>query len=528
MTRPLFFVLVVVALVYLPLVGAGYVWDDHALIEANGVLDAPTWSGVFEHDLWWGTGGYRTAYYRPFLTVTLLVDRYLLGARPWTAHLHSLAWHLIATGLVGVAVGRHASARAAAVAAAVFGLHPIQSEAVAWISARNDLLAGVGVLGAIVAGGRRNLPLTALATCFAMLAKESGAMTPLLLMAWGYAWSKRVPGAVLVASLTGLLLAVVLRGNATLGDPTAAFPFGSRDPLTPAWTLVHTVSWFVWPWPLTSTSTVYGGPPGVVAGVAALVALLSAGVAIRQEPRRAGLLTAFALVSFAPSVGGLLLYQTVGERYLYLPLIGVAALAGPILAGLSPRVTVPIAGAALLAISVRLPDWRDDAALFTAAARRQPDAYSLSLAGKVLIDVNRSEEALADLEASLRARPAYPFACRFITTAARDVLTWPEIVARVDPWIAAGCRGIPGFDDALMMSAARAGDWDRVRLWTGTVAAIDHSGRFNVVLAALYARDGDLLSFAWLCQDQEEGAGSFRARVLPLLQQPLAPNPPPL
>ena len=528
MTRPLALVLLVVALAYGQVLVAGYIWDDHALIGANTVLDAPTWDAVFGRDLWWGTGGYQTAYYRPMLTISLLVDRYLLAADPALAHLHSLGWHLLATALVGVVVGRHAGAASGAVAAAVFGLHPIQSEAVVWISARNDLLATTGVLFALVAGERGWVVPTAAATMFAMLAKETGAVTPLLLIAWGYAWNRRIATPVLVASVVGLGLAAALRGAAALAEPTPAFPFGARDPWASVWALARTTSWFVWPWPLTSTTTVYTGRPGAPVWIGAAVVLGLAGLAARREPARVGALLVFAALALAPSVGGLFLYQTVGERYLYLPIVAVAAILGSILYAAPRWVGGGLAAAALVALGLRVRDWKDDATFFVAAAERQPDAYSLSLAGKVLLDARRSEEALQYLEASVTVLPSYPFGCRFITAAARDALTWSETVARAPGWMAVGCRGIPGFDDALAMSAARAGDWDRAAALTAATFATDHSGRFNVVSAAVRAREGDLLGFAFICADQEEGAGSFRARVLPLLQQPLALNLPPL
>lgn len=525
MTRALVLVLGAVALVYLRVLGLGYVWDDHLLVEGNRALAEPSWSTIFQRDLWWGTGGYATPYFRPALTLSLLLDRGLTGSAAWAAHLQSLGWHLLATALVGVVVGRAAGDRAGAFAAAVFGLHPIQSEAVVWVSARNDLLAGVGILVAIAAEGR--LGAVALGTLLAALSKETGYTTPLLLAFWSMAWGRRPARAVLLASVGGLLVAAVLRRFATLGVPFPAFPFGADDPLAGVWALLRYTSWFVWPWPLTSTSTVYGPPPGPMVWLAGFGAIALALLAVRRDHDRMAGLVLFSLTALAPSAGATILYYTLGERYLYVAVIGFAAAVGPLLARWPlPAALAPLLAAAL-AISVRLGDWTDDTRLFVAAAARQPDAYSLSLAGKVLIDAGRPAEALDHLERSLRVVPTYPFGCRYISSAARDTLSWTETRTRLPEWLAAGCRGIPGFDDAVAMSAARAGDWDWVAPYVATVTGMDHSGRLNLVRAAVFARQGDLLSFAMVCMDQEDGAGGFRARTLPLLQQPLASDPAP-
>ncbi|MSQ02226.1 MAG: hypothetical protein EXR71_10105 [Myxococcales bacterium] len=132
--------------VYLPVLGMGFVSDDPALILVNqpSIAQIP---GFFFADLWDGTD---TGYYRPLFVSTLAVDRALFGHEAWGFHLHSLGWHLLAgLGVHGVARA-WAGGRAALVAAAVFLLHPLQTEVVAGVSARNDSMAVALACGAAV------------------------------------------------------------------------------------------------------------------------------------------------------------------------------------------------------------------------------------------------------------------------------------------------------------------------------------------------------------------------------------------
>jgi len=507
--------------------GAGLVWDDHSLVEANTVLDAPTLADVFGRDLWCCTGGYASPYFRPVMTVSLLVDRWLLGGHVGLAHLHSLAWHLLAVVLVYHLVRDVAGGPAGLVAAGVFGLHPVQSEAVYWISARNDLLVGALSVAALLAATRDRPVLAAVAALLAALSKESGLLVPLAALAWGMAWERPLPRRSFIGLAFGAAVAAWIRQQATLGLALPPFPFGPDTELGYLWAAVRGLGWLVWPWPLTGTTSSYGVPPPAGAWLAALVALVGLGLAVRRVPRRALGLLAFVALTAGPSAMGVVHYQTLGERYLYLPTVATAALVGSLLPLGRPVLVLLGAGGLLSAalLQVRARDWTDDLSFFAAAAARQPDAYSHSLHGHALLDAGRPAEALAAFEASLRVEPGYPFACRWIAPAGRAALDWPALRERAQAWIADDCQSVAGFDDTLLSAAALAGDWTFVERLLVEHIASDRSGRAGRVQAARLERDGDLLGSAeWALQTPS--AGEFRASLHPYLQ-PLAAGPPP-
>ncbi len=120
--------LLLTGLVFLPILGAGFVWDDATLIVDNphtASLSAAL--RAFGGDLWAGLGEADDAssYYRPLLTLDLALDRAFFGLSPAWHHARSLGWHLLAVGgLLGFLRRLGVGPVAAAAAASLLALHP--------------------------------------------------------------------------------------------------------------------------------------------------------------------------------------------------------------------------------------------------------------------------------------------------------------------------------------------------------------------------------------------------------------------
>ncbi len=123
-------------------------------------------------------------YYRPLLEASFFIDKYVWGLQESFMHLQSMVLHWCNTLLVFAVARRAGSLLNVAspvppfLAALFFAAHPINTEAVAWISARTDLLAGFFILLSIwLLLRRRTIPLTTViaAGCLfiACLAKET-------------------------------------------------------------------------------------------------------------------------------------------------------------------------------------------------------------------------------------------------------------------------------------------------------------------------------------------------------------------
>jgi hypothetical protein len=140
--------------------------DDPEYVVRNAhVLRGLTWDGVE-----WAFGGFRVANWHPLTWLSHMLDVELFGPGPASPHLVNVAIHA-ANGLLLFAFLRDATGATwrSAFVAALFGVHPLHVESVAWVSERKDVLSTLFLLLTLQAwvrfgrGGRRGPYIAALA-----------------------------------------------------------------------------------------------------------------------------------------------------------------------------------------------------------------------------------------------------------------------------------------------------------------------------------------------------------------------------
>src|SRR5262249_21281644 len=126
------------------------VHDDATLLgpgtRFGGVETIPS---LFGHAARSGAGG-NPRLYRPLAMATLALDRSFFGGQPSAYHHTSVVLHVGATlVLFGLLAALGTGAPAAFMAALLFGLHPIHTEVVDLAFNRSEILATLGVVGAL-------------------------------------------------------------------------------------------------------------------------------------------------------------------------------------------------------------------------------------------------------------------------------------------------------------------------------------------------------------------------------------------
>jgi hypothetical protein len=383
--RGLAALLVITVAAYGALAFAGFVWDDIPLVLEN--KDTGSLAGVghfFGGDFWAGAGE-TSGYYRPFMLLSLALDRFLWEGSGAGHHLHSLAWHLLATWGLWRLLSALLDAPRALVGATLFALHPVQSEAVAWIAARNDPMAaaflflGVGVLLPERVEPRR-LVLGGLLLLSGLLSKESGVFGIFLLLGldlarWGRigAWSR-------YAAAGGALgLWAALRGWAgvrvrDLPDPAGWHLLADRGHEAAA--LAGKL--LVWPWPLSvGRALEYLHEPSSTVVLGLSVLLLGTVATLRFGGRLAGVGLLFAALALAPAVLALAGKGLLGERYLYLPLAGIALAVAAAVPRREETAWVLLATVlgSMWVLQQRLPDWQNSLSLWQSALRDTPSGF---------------------------------------------------------------------------------------------------------------------------------------------------------
>ncbi len=383
----------------------GFVWDDRFFIENNTSLRSVGNIVRYFYDPSTAASAdmaSRFPLFRPVRNVSWLEDYQVAGLRPGWWHLHNVWLHLLNAWLVGLLAWMLTRRRDAQVVASfLFLLHPVVSEAVCWVKCRDDLLSTTFVLWAVILWVRwRAKPFTwlrggliAFLGLIACLTKEQAVVFPLLLAAMdlcaGRIRRSELPDAMrrLVLPVVAVLIFLVWRW-AVLGK-TAQCDWLGGSALHTWMTMIPAfaeyVRLLVFPQPLLADyagfATVAGwGDPAFVRGVLALAGTVVIGalVAWRAPESRAGL--AWAVLALVPVSNLVPMMQYLAERFMYLPLVGIALVVGIVFARVRDRAgIVAIVGVAVLFSWYGWLDvqrrgvWRDEVALFSATVNDAPD-----------------------------------------------------------------------------------------------------------------------------------------------------------
>ena len=114
-------------------------FDDDLFVTENPVVRSGlTWEGVG-----WAVSTFHAANWLPLTWISHMLDVSIFGLDPGRHHLVNVLLHALSTALLFLALSRMTGAvwRSAFVAA-LFGVHPLHVESVAWIAERRDVLSG--------------------------------------------------------------------------------------------------------------------------------------------------------------------------------------------------------------------------------------------------------------------------------------------------------------------------------------------------------------------------------------------------
>jgi protein O-mannosyl-transferase len=126
-------------------------YDDGPHVTANVQVQ----KGLTWESLKWAWFNPVNCNWHPITVLSHMVDYQLFGLKPWGHHLTSVLLHALNAGLVfGLLQRMTGAAWRSLLVAALFALHPLRVESVAWVSERKDVLSGFFGLLALLAYAR--------------------------------------------------------------------------------------------------------------------------------------------------------------------------------------------------------------------------------------------------------------------------------------------------------------------------------------------------------------------------------------
>ncbi len=140
---PALVIMVLVIAAYLPALRGQFIWDDDFHIVKSAPLRSL--SGLWR--IWFEPGA--TQQYYPLTHSSFWLDYHLWGLHPMAYHVENILLHGLGAVLVWRVLQR-LGVKGAWLGAALFALHPVCVESVAWITERKNTLSGVCFLAAIL------------------------------------------------------------------------------------------------------------------------------------------------------------------------------------------------------------------------------------------------------------------------------------------------------------------------------------------------------------------------------------------
>ena len=327
----------------------------------------------------------------------------------------------------------------AALAALLFGLHPMNAERVAWVADRKTVLSAFFALAALLfyiryarGGGRAGYAASLILYALALLSKPTVAVLPLLLLILDWWPLRRLGRRALFEKwpffvLAGLSAVLTLASEAR--EPGPFFHARSAALVTPL-VFAHNVTFYlqriVWP---ANLAFWYPFPPHVALSepaflTAALVTLLLSGaiaVSLRWTRGLAAGVAFFAL-GFLPTVAATVRVGDVisADRFVYLPMLGLLIMLAAMLTREWPqrpgrrRIVHGASIALLLVIGAmearaarrQLEPWTDSIRLHERMISQAPEAAKPHANfGAILLAQNQLAPAAEQLRAALRLAP---------------------------------------------------------------------------------------------------------------------------
>lgn len=478
---------------YLNTLSAGFVYDDNYQVVGNPYLRSFHYLKQIILTSVWSFKYVRvpTNYYRPLMSLQYFILYQIYGPLAYPYHLVNVVMHVLVVVLLFAVTRRLFNSESLAfVAAALFALHPIHTEVVAWVAAVPDLHLAIFLLIAMwfymdlgESARRRWWTPVAMSAAFflALFSKEPAIAFPIIAMFYEHFlradraatnWIVKLGRYAPLWVLTGFYLSVrvLLIGGLV--------PKLQRPQLSWPSTILSSVSLFgeymnklvspvrlVMFYPFVPTGSIFD--PSFIAGAAWIVAVLFLGWLLWRKNRVFVMALLWMVATLSPALNARWMPGNVfAERYLYVPSMGFCWIAAAaVLAIWNWRIvrrtlwlrvslaTAAVVFVALLGIRIvtRNAVWHDDLSLFKDSVKQDPESADLhSDLGFAYWAIHDEKSAIEEWHVALAHNPNSVWALDNLAMADVSHKAYSEAV----PKLLRATKIRPEFTDAHLNLAA--------------------------------------------------------------------------
>lgn len=419
--------LLLTVLTYLPALRNGFIWDDDDHLTQNRAVAAR--DGL--RKIWTSP---TVARYYPLTLTSFWAQRRFWGLNPMPYHAVNIALHAANAVLVFVLL-RKLNVRDAWVAAALWAVHPVNVESVAWVTELKNTQSALFFFLALLCflqfeRQQRSSRYALSLLCFtaAVLSKPSTVVLPLvlLLLAWWQRGRVRRQDFVRAAPFFGLALAMsvltIIEQRSEVAGPGLDWSLSFTERLI----LAGKALWFyagklVWPAPLMFVYPRWIINADSLLSLAPLAAAVVLGFVLWRYRAHAWSRAAlfglgYSLIALLPVLGFFDIYyfrySFVADHFQYLAGLGVVALVSAggavIVRQRAARSLLAVVALTVLAVMSWRHNgvFRDDETLWRDTMAKNPDAaIAYNNLGALLNTQKRYESAIGYLQEAIRLRP---------------------------------------------------------------------------------------------------------------------------
>ncbi|HAI98953.1 TPA: hypothetical protein DCL30_05525 [Candidatus Peribacteria bacterium] len=416
--------------VYAASLSNGFVnWDDGILVYQNPIITDFSFGAI-----WKAFTTFDPELYVPFTLLSYQLEHFLFGLNPFVYHFDNLLLHILNVLLIFWMLVKLTGRREIAfLASLLFSVHPLQTEAVAWVSARKDLLSGAFFLASVVAylsfRERKSTMLKVLSLLLflcGLLAKVSIAVLPVILVLIDWMRDGRLSLRKVAAKWPYLVLSIIFGVVAIVGKEHNII---GLTPWEIAIVSVKSTVFYIGKifWPLRfSVFYHYTGPitftvSAFFVSAIILAALLIVACLLARKTKWMTIWGLWYLLLLAPSFvtfykGGEIFYAS--DRYAYLASLGIIVLAVAAIFWLTDLLKVNwshgISSVVLCALAAVLGvlsyrqslTWASTELLYRRAVASYPDTFiAQHNLGWMLFQDGKLDEAIEHLEKAVEIDP---------------------------------------------------------------------------------------------------------------------------
>jgi len=435
--HPLVILITAGSLVFFNGLFGNFVSDDVSQLVENPIVQSMRNIGnFFTSSTFYNGGNLEGTFYKPLQSTIFSVIYSFFGANPFFFHLFQLIVHIASAYLLYLVLKHFFRNIPALILALIFLVHPINSQAVFYISATQDILFFFfGILALYITTtfkSKKNLILVALFLFLSLLSKETGIAFSIITACYVLLYDRKRFNSLFLCIMMVFAFYLLLRINAVgLLTKSSAAPITKADfmsrLMTMPFILFTYLRIFIFPLFLSSSyqwiiTTISFSKFILPLLVDILFIVVSTCYLIFLRRRKSEGFKSFLFFFIWFWIGIFIHIQIIpldvslAERWFYFPIVGLLGMVGIFLESVHLKIEnkwlIVVAVVLLVVLSTRTImrsfDWKDNFTLATHDVKVSPDSYELENSiSYELINRGKFDQALVHEERSIQLFPYY-------------------------------------------------------------------------------------------------------------------------